>query len=293
MKTKQCSNVKCNNVKNIKGAYCPDCGAEVCEYGFIDGTSLIRDKKKYHKTLKKSLEGGFLTCDNCGGYYELQSGESIGDFSEECDCGGKLTYSESVEGIEKDIKESPKTTQEQDKPQKQPSATDKQKNTSGGASKGNPMDWFNKQSGRNKTVIGLCGCCVGIILIIGISGMLSSDITTSSAAYTGTAMSFQYPSSWSISPGSGTTMVAIDKGDMEVGVEIMSTSVQAEENAMISEGYYLVEEKSASGNDYKVYRTKRGIEVTVFLFEKNGKVFEVVGHSNNAAVMERIVATIN
>jgi len=292
MKTRQCSNVECNNIKNIKGDYCPDCGAEVLEYGFRDGTRLIGDKKKYHKTLKKSLEGGFLSCDKCSGYYELQPGESIDDFAEECECGGKLTYSESVEGIE-DIKEAVKPTQEQEKPQKQPLTTGKPHTSPRGASKGNPMDWFNKQSGRSKTVMGLCGCCIGIILIIGISGMLSSDITTSSATYSGTAMSFQYPSSWTVSPGSGTTMVAIDKGDMEVGVELMSTSVQAEENAMISEDYYLVEEKSASGTYYKVYRTKSGIEVTVFLFEKNGKVFEVVGHSNNAVVMEKIVATIN
>jgi hypothetical protein len=34
---------------------------------------------------------GYLECDNCRGYYELQDGESPDDFNE-CECGGKLTY---------------------------------------------------------------------------------------------------------------------------------------------------------------------------------------------------------
>ena len=35
---------------------------------------------------------GFLVCDTCGGYYELQSDESPDDFSDECECGGKLIH---------------------------------------------------------------------------------------------------------------------------------------------------------------------------------------------------------
>jgi zinc-ribbon domain len=46
--------------------------------------------------IKKRLEArkskqGFLICDSCGGFYELQEGESPGDF-ETCQCGGKLKY---------------------------------------------------------------------------------------------------------------------------------------------------------------------------------------------------------
>ncbi|MCC7551642.1 MAG: hypothetical protein KO316_09200 [Methanobacterium sp.] len=40
---------------------------------------------------------GYLICEKCGGYYELQSGESPDDFSDECECGGKLIYSETLE----------------------------------------------------------------------------------------------------------------------------------------------------------------------------------------------------
>jgi hypothetical protein len=35
---------------------------------------------------------GYLVCDSCGGYYELQTGETPEDFSDECECGGKLDH---------------------------------------------------------------------------------------------------------------------------------------------------------------------------------------------------------
>jgi tetratricopeptide (TPR) repeat protein len=40
---------------------------------------------------------GYLVCDKCGGYYELQSGETPEDFTTECECGGKLAYSENLD----------------------------------------------------------------------------------------------------------------------------------------------------------------------------------------------------
>lgn len=49
----------------------------------------------------------YLECENCGGYYKLQPGESPEDFSK-CQCGGKLKYVEDVELIDesKDKKQS-------------------------------------------------------------------------------------------------------------------------------------------------------------------------------------------
>jgi hypothetical protein len=41
LKSRQRSNVKCANVKNVKEDYCPDCGAKVYEYGFRDGMRLL------------------------------------------------------------------------------------------------------------------------------------------------------------------------------------------------------------------------------------------------------------
>ncbi|MEN6293461.1 MAG: hypothetical protein ABFD07_15795 [Methanobacterium sp.] len=37
----------------------------------------------------------YLVCNKCGGYYELQPGESPKDFSLECECGGHLIQSTS------------------------------------------------------------------------------------------------------------------------------------------------------------------------------------------------------
>jgi len=39
---------------------------------------------------------GYLVCNKCGRYYQLQNGETPGDFTEECECGGKLRYVESL-----------------------------------------------------------------------------------------------------------------------------------------------------------------------------------------------------
>ena len=44
------------------------------------------------------MGGGYLVCEQCGSYYELQPGESPEDFSPECDCGGNLIYQDSFGG---------------------------------------------------------------------------------------------------------------------------------------------------------------------------------------------------
>lgn len=47
----------------------------------------------YHaRRENKIILPGFLVCDACGGYYELQPNESPDDFSDECECGGKLEH---------------------------------------------------------------------------------------------------------------------------------------------------------------------------------------------------------
>jgi len=57
--------------------------------GFLDKSS----KKSSKKSIKpKKKEQHFLVCDKCGGYYELEKGESPEDFSDECECGGHLEH---------------------------------------------------------------------------------------------------------------------------------------------------------------------------------------------------------
>lgn len=48
---------------------------------------------------------GYLVCDACGGYYELQEGEKPEDYSDECECGGKLHYQESLEDPEEEYED--------------------------------------------------------------------------------------------------------------------------------------------------------------------------------------------
>ena len=61
--------------------------------------------KKYLKDIKGGGNLGYLICKKCGGYYELQDGESPEDFSE-CECGGTLEYVNNVDFKLKSGKES-------------------------------------------------------------------------------------------------------------------------------------------------------------------------------------------
>ncbi|NYB53073.1 MAG: zinc ribbon domain-containing protein [Methanobacteriaceae archaeon] len=56
---------------------------------FLDKSS-NKSSKNTIKPAKKNRN--FLVCDKCGGYYELQNGESPEDFSDECECGGHLEH---------------------------------------------------------------------------------------------------------------------------------------------------------------------------------------------------------
>jgi hypothetical protein len=42
---------------------------------------------------------GYLICEKCEGFYELKEGESPEDFSDKCECGGKLEYVDTIEGL--------------------------------------------------------------------------------------------------------------------------------------------------------------------------------------------------
>jgi len=44
----------------------------------------------------KHVGEGYLVCDKCKGYYKLQPGESPEDFTNRCECGGKLEYHDRI-----------------------------------------------------------------------------------------------------------------------------------------------------------------------------------------------------
>jgi len=69
----------------------------------IINEDVIRAFKTYFKLLKTDItqfkakperigDNGYLVCDKCNEYYKLQSGESPDDFTDECECGGKLKF---------------------------------------------------------------------------------------------------------------------------------------------------------------------------------------------------------
>ncbi|MDO9045594.1 MAG: zinc ribbon domain-containing protein [Methanobacteriaceae archaeon] len=49
-------------------------------------------KTKIKNVKKPTTNPGYLICDKCEGYYELQPGESPNDFADECECGGILKH---------------------------------------------------------------------------------------------------------------------------------------------------------------------------------------------------------
>jgi hypothetical protein len=60
-------------------------------FGVVGGIIGIFIKGRISSTKSTYKSTGYLICNKCGGYYELQEGESLEDY-EECECGGKLKY---------------------------------------------------------------------------------------------------------------------------------------------------------------------------------------------------------
>lgn len=56
---------------------------------------------------------GYLICDECKSYYELQAGEEPEDFTNICRCGGNLKYDVSI-GMVKGTTQTPSNTKKED-----------------------------------------------------------------------------------------------------------------------------------------------------------------------------------
>jgi hypothetical protein len=48
---------------------------------------------------------GYLICGKCKSYYKLQSGESVKNFVDDCDCGGKFRYVENLDFVDPNWKQ--------------------------------------------------------------------------------------------------------------------------------------------------------------------------------------------
>ena len=62
--------------------------------GFLDNSTANIDNSTSKETEVDNR--GYVVCEECGGYYELEEGESPDDF-ESCSCGGKLKYVKNLE----------------------------------------------------------------------------------------------------------------------------------------------------------------------------------------------------
>jgi len=114
------------------------------------GTSKSKNiEKSSYKT--KNTSRGYLICENCGGYYELQKGESPTDFGE-CECGGSLTHVKNL-GEDKEVAKDPASSN---------------KSTSGSI-----LNLWSNQKTRTK-IIGISS----LIVILAIAGLYISHITS-------------------------------------------------------------------------------------------------------------------
>jgi hypothetical protein len=60
-------------------------------------TDVTKYKTRNIPDIRDHVGEGYLVCDKCHEYYKLQPGESPDDFTDECECGGKLRYYKDIE----------------------------------------------------------------------------------------------------------------------------------------------------------------------------------------------------
>lgn len=55
-----------------------------------------KSEDRIKSRIKRKNNPGYLVCDECGGSYQLEKGESPEDFVMECECGGKLEFKQNI-----------------------------------------------------------------------------------------------------------------------------------------------------------------------------------------------------
>lgn len=253
---------------------------------------------------------GYLICDECNGYYELKPGETIVDF-ENCDCGGKLRYAETIDGV------SPKYKQTKDICPKcgveNPAGatfcascgSEMKKEPKSQAPLSGIFDWWDKQEKSTKTVFSIIGiCCLGLLVIIAIGAMASPDKNTQNTTtntsnsdpniYSDSLLSFRIPTGFTVNQQSKDGHSIINHGDKEFYIDVISSSEQDEINAIYADGFYLDNDaaKTSSGDTYKIFKPIGGGDALVYLINKNGKLIEIVGHQGYGVDMTNLINTV-
>ncbi|MCC7560649.1 MAG: hypothetical protein KO318_09530 [Methanobacterium sp.] len=68
-------------------------------YFKLISTDITKYKATSLKIGVENSDNGYLVCDKCLEYYKLQPGESLDDFIEECECGGRLKYHYNIDWL--------------------------------------------------------------------------------------------------------------------------------------------------------------------------------------------------
>jgi len=165
-------------------------------------------KQKLGDKRERKILNGYLVCNSCQGAYELQPGEKPEDFDDQCECGGKLKYVETLESIDKNMNEMEPTiscprcgTENPEDAKlcksckrllievewkKSSRSNNKQKSTGG------TFETWNEQSNGVKALSIITVCCIGLILIFGINAMFShnknnqNNLSTQTASWSNT-----------------------------------------------------------------------------------------------------------
>lgn len=62
-------------------------------------TDITKYRVRKNLEIKNDNDNGYLVCEKCNEYYKLQPGESSGDFSDKCECGGELKYYDNIDWL--------------------------------------------------------------------------------------------------------------------------------------------------------------------------------------------------
>jgi len=99
-----------NSIENMFIKLMAGCSAVNDNRNFITKEDIVIGYKTYIKLLNTditkykarttmnngNIDKGYLVCEKCNEYYQLQPGESAEDFTDECECGGKLKYYKDI-----------------------------------------------------------------------------------------------------------------------------------------------------------------------------------------------------
>lgn len=221
---------------------------------------------------------GYLICERCKGYYELQEGESPEEF-DKCLCGGKLRYVENL-----NENKWGNSTTEKNKPVK-----------------------GDKIGDEDEYVLETVFLCfILIIATIVVTGFLFSNKTTYATAYnnyTSPVMSFQYPQGWKITPiNNNSVEIKKDENNYYQVSYLKSANAIGDESVKLNNAGYDLKgpsEEKTTKISYQVYisptEDNEGAKPVLYLFCKNSKSYEVKGvisDNTNPNPMDQVIATI-